>query len=272
MSDDHNVFISWSGTRSRWVADAFLQWLPVVLQSVKPWMSPEIDKGTRGQDVISDKLNKVKIGIVCLTPENMKEPWILFEASALSKAVDRKSYVCTYLLGGLKDTDVEPPLSVFQHTKPDKQDTLRMIITINAALGVEPVPSATLERAFEGWWPGFEKLLKTMPEVGEAVVVKRSTEDLVSEVLEIARGQANVVRTLRNQIAHIEHTLNRAPFADNGGLFSTNLFSGGSIPIASMASNIPFITDAQWVEPHSKVAQKPSESEISEAASKDDKK
>lgn len=99
MSDDNNVFISWSGERSRWVADALRDWLPAVLQSVKPWMSADIKKGTRGQTTISDKLDKVKVGIVCLTPENLQEPWILFEAGALSKAVDKNSYVCTYLLG-----------------------------------------------------------------------------------------------------------------------------------------------------------------------------
>jgi hypothetical protein len=215
MSDDHNVFISWSGIRSRWVADAIREWLPVVLQSVKPWMSPEIDKGTRGQNVISDKLNKVKVGIVCLTPENLKEPWILFEAGPLSKAVDKQSYVCTYLLAGLTPTDVEPPLSAFQHTSPDKQDTLRLLSTINAALGVDPVPSAILERAFYGLWPDFEKQLKAMPTAGEAAIVKRPTEDLVSEVLEIARAQADTVKGMQAQIRHVEETLNRAPFGDS---------------------------------------------------------
>lgn len=240
MNDDHNVFISWSGTRSRWVADAFREWLPVVLQSVKPWMSPEIDKGVRGQDVISDKLNTVKIGIVCLTPENLKEPWILFEAGALSKAVGKKSYVCTYLLAGLKPTDIERPLGEFQHTSPDKQDTFKLLNTINTALGTNPVPSDVLERAFDGWWPRFEKLLAAMPIAGEAAIVKRSPEDLLSEVLEIARAQTDQVRAIQTQMTHVEQTLYRAPFGDGGIIFSNPITPGRTISLSSLGGNIPF--------------------------------
>jgi hypothetical protein len=240
MSDDHNVFISWSGARSRWVAEAFREWLPVVLQSVKPWMSPEIEKGLRGQEVISDKLSKVKVGIVCLTPENMREPWILFESGALSKAVDKQSYVCTYLLGGLKFTEVEPPLSAFQHTSPDKADTLRLLNTINTALAVDPVESTILERAFDGLWPGFEKRLAEMPIVEGATIVKRSTEQLLSEVLEISRAQSDLVRALQAQLTHVEQTLYRAPFGDGGMIYSNSFVSGRSIPIASLAGYGPY--------------------------------
>jgi hypothetical protein len=34
-----NVFISWSGERSKLIAEAFYEWLPMVIQSAKPWMS-----------------------------------------------------------------------------------------------------------------------------------------------------------------------------------------------------------------------------------------
>ena len=257
MSDDHNVFISWSGARSRWVADAFRVWLPVVLQSVKPWMSPEIDKGVRGQDVISDKLNTVKIGIVCLTPENLKEPWILFEAGALSKAVGKKSYVCTYLLAGLKPTDVERPLGEFQHTSPEKQDTFRLLNTINTALGTNPVPSDVLERAFDGWWPRFEKQLAAMPKAGEAAIVKRSPEDLLSEVPEIARVQVDLVRAIQTQMTHVEQTLYRAPYGDGGIIFSNAFTSARTVPLSSLGGNIPFTptnsitADAVLVDPRS---------------------
>ncbi len=42
------VFISWSGKRSRALAEAFRDWLPNDTQAIKPWMSDvDIDKGTR---------------------------------------------------------------------------------------------------------------------------------------------------------------------------------------------------------------------------------
>jgi hypothetical protein len=84
--DKHNVFISWSGQRSKWAAEALREWLRLVLQAARPWMSGEdIDKGSRGLDEVSRALEGMKIGIICLTPENLDERWILYEAGALSK-------------------------------------------------------------------------------------------------------------------------------------------------------------------------------------------
>jgi hypothetical protein len=203
-------------------------------------MSPEIDKGTRGQIVISDKLNKVRVGIVCLTPENLKEPWILFEAGALSKAVEKNSYVCTYLLGGLTPPNVEPPLSAFQHTSPDKKDTLRLINTINTALGIDPVPSEILERAFEGLWPSFEAQLKLIPTVGKSEVIKRSTDDLVAELLEISRAEADTIEAMQAQITHVVQTLNRAPFADNMSIFSP-FFASARLPLSGPLVGNPYV-------------------------------
>jgi hypothetical protein len=101
MGMEFNVFISWSGDRSKWIAEALREWLPLVVQAAKPWMSSkDIDKGARGLQEISEKLERAKIGIVCLTPENLNVPWVLFEAGALSKTIDDETRLCTLLLGG----------------------------------------------------------------------------------------------------------------------------------------------------------------------------
>ena len=91
------VFISWSGDISKAVATALRNWLPNVIQSVTPWMSEQdIPKGTRWTHQLNQQLEQVKTGIICLTPDNQRSPWILFETGALAKTL-ADTYVCPYL-------------------------------------------------------------------------------------------------------------------------------------------------------------------------------
>lgn len=103
MSKTCNVFISWSGQRSKLAALALHRWLPSAIQAAKPWMSDkDIEKGTRGLHELSTALEGIRVGIVCLTPENLHSDWIHYEAGALSKSINDKARLCTYLLGGLE--------------------------------------------------------------------------------------------------------------------------------------------------------------------------
>ena len=83
VEPDYNIFLSWSGNRSRWIAETFREWLPLTVQASKPWMSvKDIDKGTRSLQEIAKALEGVKFGIAFLTPEN------------LSAAPDLSSCIC----------------------------------------------------------------------------------------------------------------------------------------------------------------------------------
>ncbi len=76
--------------------------------------SEDIEKGARwGSDIVRE-LETSDIGIVCLTHANTDSPWILFEAGALSKSLE-KSRVCGVLFG-IDTTDLKGPLTIFQHT------------------------------------------------------------------------------------------------------------------------------------------------------------
>lgn len=92
--------------------------------------SASIDKGSRGLVEIGKALDGIRVGVTFLTPENLREPWILYEAGALARTIDDSARLCTYLLGGLKNADVEPPLGQFQHTSPENEDTRHLIYTI----------------------------------------------------------------------------------------------------------------------------------------------
>jgi hypothetical protein len=127
------VFIGWSGDVSKAVATALHDWLGRVIQAVKPWMSDEdLDKGARWSTTIARELQDARVGVVCLTRDNLTNPWIHFEAGALAKVVE-ESFVWTYLFH-VKNTDVVGPLSQFQHTTEKKEDTKKLVETINRAL------------------------------------------------------------------------------------------------------------------------------------------
>ena len=155
------VFISWSGEPSKAVATALRGWLPKVIQSVKPWMSErDIAKGTRWSDRINEQLADVKTGIVCLTPDNLVAPWILFESGAMAKSLDG-AYVCPYLFR-LEPSAVEWPLAQFNLTKAEKADTLKLLMTINSALGDQKLSPNVLEAVFEKFWPDLDSELSAI--------------------------------------------------------------------------------------------------------------
>jgi TIR domain len=127
-----DVFLSWSGARSKAAAQPLEGWLPLVINAVEPWISAEMDKGTRWDDEISARLEKTKVGVICLTTDNLDEKWIHFEAGALSKSKD--AYVCTLLIDIKNPGNVEYPLAKFQATKAEKDDVYRLVKTINKAV------------------------------------------------------------------------------------------------------------------------------------------
>lgn len=107
------VFLSWSGERSRAIAEVLKEWLPSVLQAIRPYFSPEdTTKGSRWASEIAKELEASRIALLVITPENQEAPWLLFEAGALSKNLDR-SRVCPLLFGGMEPTDVKGPLVQF---------------------------------------------------------------------------------------------------------------------------------------------------------------
>jgi hypothetical protein len=120
------VFVSWSGEKSKATAEALREWLPNVIQAIEPWMSAEdIDKGARWASDLASQLESIQFGVLCLTSDCIASPWILFEAGALSKTLD-KARVCPYLFD-ISPADLAGPLIQFNAAKADKDDTRKLI-------------------------------------------------------------------------------------------------------------------------------------------------
>lgn len=200
----YDVFISWSGNRSKHVALALRDLLAIVIQAAKPFMSKaDIDKGSRWHLELAKALEATKVGIICLTPENPSAPWLLFESGALSKTMDRGTRVCTYLLAGLQPQEVAPPLGDFQATKAEKEETRQMLQDVNKALGL-PISERTLDGAFDLAWPKFATALASMPEPEAAAPPKRLLEDMVAEILELSREESR-----HRQVVQLEEQIER---------------------------------------------------------------
>jgi len=194
------VFICWSEERGRLVAVALHDWLKRVIQGLKPFLSThEIRAGKRWLSEIAGELAETKFGILCLTAENLDSAWLNFEAGALSKTVDDKTYVCPYLIGGLQIAQVPVPLGQFQSNPADKEGTQKLLKTINSALADKKLEEVVLNDAFEKFWPDLEKALKNLPAVTGEEKPKRKVEDMVEEILDTVRGLAFMVQKLEER-------------------------------------------------------------------------
>lgn len=182
------LFISWSGIRSKAIAKALHDWIPHVIQAVRPFMSEEdIQKGSRWAVEIAAQLKDARVGLICLTPENLEAPWILFEAGALSNKLG--DLVCTYLFQ-LQPTDVLEPLGQFHATKAEKEDTRKLMHSINQTLDNGTLPVVQLDETFEIWWPKLEVALASVPDVEEKPEVERDEREMIAEILELVRDLA----------------------------------------------------------------------------------
>jgi hypothetical protein len=198
------VFLSWSGGRSKAVAEELGSWLARVIQAVEPWISSGIEKGARWQGEIADRLEEAKVGIVCLTSSNLTAPWILFEAGALSKT--KGSYVCTFLLD-VTPADIEPPLGQFQHTAFTKDDALKLVQTINKAVkdaGDRALTGENLIKVFETFWPQLKATLSNIAVKPEEKPAPRPEREVLEEILEIVRSQEQAARKEREQKEAVE--------------------------------------------------------------------
>lgn len=206
------VFISWSGKTSGELAKIFRDWLPSVIQAVKPYYSTDdIAKGMRGNTVIAQELEQAGVGLLCLTPDNLDAPWIMFEAGALSKKLDT-SRVCPILFAGLETTDLKGPLVQFQAAKFNKEEIRKMLTMVNKELGEDALETKVLDSVFEKWWPDLEErvesLLSKAPESAPKTV--RNDRELLEEILAITRSMGPDVRAMAGQGRSIAQML----FAD----------------------------------------------------------
>lgn len=176
---------------SKEIAEALRLWFPAVIQAVRPYYSPDdITKGARWSSEIASILDESRVGIICVTRDNLDAPWVMFEAGALSKNLERSKV--TPVLFGVEPTDLTGPLVQFQAARFDKAEIRRVIRMVNSELGDGKLASDVLDTVFEMWWPRLEEKIQGILAAQDRVAgtAVRSQRDILEEILSLSRVQA----------------------------------------------------------------------------------
>ena len=196
------VFLSWSGERSKSISMALRRWLPLAIQNIDPWMSDtDLLPGQRWSETLGRELSKSDVGILSLTRKNVRQPWMLFEAGALSKSLD-ESHVIPLLID-VRNEELPSPLVIFQSVSLDKLGIRRLLDGLRLADPNAKIDATQLDTIFEWWWPKFEKdCAGDAPEVAQSDASSRgargkgrSGRDILEEIFEMLRTARQPTKT-----------------------------------------------------------------------------
>ncbi len=152
------VFISWSGTASRDCALALKKAIQSVFNGVEPWLSAEdIKPGQQWFTELMNVLGETRFAIVCLTRSNMRAPWVMFEAGAVSAHFGELK-VAPLLLEG-DQGDLTDPMARFHATTFDRNGVRLLFESINDSVG-KPFTKKALGAALAAEWPELEAGVK----------------------------------------------------------------------------------------------------------------
>ena len=175
------IFISWSGDVSKAAALALRDAFGRIFQGVDPWVSSEdIDKGSEWFAEVLGVLEDSRFAILCLTPQNLAAPWLLFEAGAIAgklgthatstpaatslpgsgrgKAIPVK---LAPLMIGCNSDDLPDPLKKFQGTLFEKEEVRKLFSTVNDSLGDRRIDLPLFQAAFDGTWLQLDGTVRT---------------------------------------------------------------------------------------------------------------
>jgi hypothetical protein len=206
------VFVSWSGTRSKALAVALKDWLPLILQYAKMWVSEkDISAGDRWAQAIAGELESSNFGILCITPENLRSEWILFEAGALSKSMLDAKVIP--LLFGLELSDLSGPLSQFQALKVDQQGLLDVAKAINAVAD-NKAAETTIDQLVPALWPQLQQKLDAIPGKQASEKHMRPQTEILEDLVSQVRGLGARMRDFDPEMMERDPTFLSSKYRD----------------------------------------------------------
>jgi len=157
-----NVAICWSRANdrceeSRSVARALHDWLPKVDARIVPWMSEiSIPAGTLWLQELRRCIESAVVGVLCVTKDCLRSPWIHFEAGMLSRSESGR--VVPYVFRVDQEL-VEKPLKDFQVVAASRTGTQDLVNSILTALAGKEMNATLLQEQ----WRDLEAVLRAIP-------------------------------------------------------------------------------------------------------------
>lgn len=235
------VFLTWSGLRSRELALFLRTWLKDVIHLVDPWVSDrDIPAGVVWSSEIIANLAAATAGVICVTPENQSEPWVLFEAGALANRLGTGPKVCVYLLGMSKADIKSGPLSLYQLTTADVKDTLKLVHSLNDLLGKSKLPPDMLLRQFERCWPELAHVIAQLSstEFVSANLLSTSEQvlaEILDEVRRVSKQNDDLLNVVRRSASISDGTEEEAKYLIRAHKVQEDLVQSASAKLRAVA-------------------------------------
>ncbi|MEM7760598.1 MAG: toll/interleukin-1 receptor domain-containing protein [Cyanobacteria bacterium P01_A01_bin.40] len=195
------IYISWSGERSKSVARILRELISVALQNVDIFLSTnDINSGASWVEIHSQWLTEADVGILCLTSDNINNPWISFEAGALYSS---GKTLIPFLLD-LSSADLDLPLAALQTVSFSKFGIKSILQELNRRLD-NPQKPEYISRVVDKLWSDFLKEIKSIPPPSKETNLEKDTlgtglkseRDLLYELLERVKNLE--LKTLKSE-------------------------------------------------------------------------
>jgi len=184
------IFISWSGERSNKIANILKTWIENCFQNVEAFMSQhDIDPGSRWAAKLNEELKNTNFGIICLTPENLHQDWILYEAGALAKDTDISRVVP--IRWQLSPGDIGQPLSQFNNLAFDEDGLLALNKLINKNIEKQLFQDK-IKTTYDAFLPEVKAQMKEVPvDFSGSLPAPREDRAILEEILQYTKNQFN---------------------------------------------------------------------------------
>jgi len=154
-----NIFFSYSGARSKEVAEAFAAFVQFIFRDINALgINTDIAKGDSWRNLLQDSASQAELAIVFVTSENIEKPWLNYEMGFL---IEKLKYVIP-LLVDLKPSDLKGPLSQFQACTVSKDEIYKLVKQIHKLGYKKKIETSLLNELFNKHWPVFLEKIKRL--------------------------------------------------------------------------------------------------------------